>query len=61
MARLLESTLRSTYNYKVWRGGIYNFSPKTQVNTELIIAEKIRKAVEMYNFKNQTAQPNYFF
>ena len=59
LARLLESTLRSTDIITRYGGEEFIIlSPKTQVNTELIIAEKIRKAVEMYNFKNQTAQPN---
>ncbi len=59
LAKLLEATLRSTDI--ITRLGGEEFvilSPKVQVNTGFIIAEKIRISVEKYQFKNQIKQPN---
>ena len=59
LARLLESTVRSTDIIARYGGEEFIIlSPKAKTNNSFIIAEKIRKAVEMYNFKNQIKQPN---
>ena len=56
---MLESTVRSTDIIARYGGEEFIIlSPKAKTNNSFIIAEKIRKAVEMYNFKNQIKQPN---